>query len=173
LRSHLPTLWEKASVSDKKLFFRHLMPYWNSHRHRVHQQLNQLLIDLSAMGQLKMMAGRVVDVAHGKANIKLRHAKEITSVDVKWLINCMGPSLNITSSHQPLATCLRERNEACFDPLNLGFVTTKTGALTTSADQVSSTFYSLGPPTKGMTWECMAVPGIRKQVLGIVEQLIV
>lgn len=171
LRRHLPTLWEHASLRDRKLFFRHLMPYWNIHRHRVHVVLHQLLADLSNQGQLKVIAGRVNHVTDGKANIKLRHQDKNINVDVKWLINCMGPSLNITSSHQPLASCLQRRNEACFDPLNLGFVTTKTGALKTAADSESSTFYSLGPPTKGMTWECMAVPGIRKQVLKIAEQL--
>lgn len=172
LRRHLPALWQQASLRDKKIFFRHILPYWNIHRHRVHPQLDQLLTDLSKSGQLKVIGGRIVSVEKDHVNVRLRHTDVTTKLDIKWLINCMGPSLHLTSSHAPLVSCLSDRNEASFDALNLGFVTNAQGAIETPAGTTSSLLYSLGPPTKGTTWECMAVPGIRKQISMLAEALL-
>lgn len=163
MRKHIPTLWASASLQDKKRFIRHVLPYWNIHRHRVHHHLIDLLKQLSERKQFKVLAGRILSVEQGKAKIKLRYSNQIVETKVKWLINCMGPSLNLAYSRAPLIYSLLQRGITSLDPLNLGFITTSWGALKEKSGHVSNTFYTLGPPAKSTYWESGAVPEIRKQ----------
>src|SRR5579885_505559 len=161
VRPHVPAIWEKSSLTDRKRFLRHLLPYWNIHRHRVHNKIAATLTQLTAR-QLQILAGRVLEVDGGRAKIKLRHADKIMQLNVKWVINCMGPALKMSDTQQCVKTLLQQ-GYATLDPLKLGFATAPTGALLEASGNISSRFYSLGPPTKGMVWECGAVPEIRRQ----------
>jgi uncharacterized NAD(P)/FAD-binding protein YdhS len=165
LRSRLPEMWKGSTLADKKRFLRHVMPYWNIHRHRVHHQINNLLESLVKKGQLKILSGRVMSVNDGIAKIRLRHETKLTDVKITWLINCMGPGMNIAAAHKPLAESLVEHGYATLDPLKLGFAVTENGQVEEKSGTPSDALYSLGPPTKGIYWECTAVPDIRKQSL--------
>jgi uncharacterized NAD(P)/FAD-binding protein YdhS len=171
LRVHIPVLWGRSSLKDRKRFLRHVLPYWNIHRHRVHHKVADLLAQLMAQQQLEVMAGRVIDVENGFANVKLRHFHQSTHIAIKWLINCMGPSLTMAS--QPsLVHSLVRRSMVSVDPLGLGFDMMATGALREPSGQASSLLYTIGPPAKGAFWECGAVPEIRKQSFGLAKHLL-
>lgn len=43
LRQYIPALWNQAHQQGKRQFLRHVLPYWNVHRHRVHHQIAVLL----------------------------------------------------------------------------------------------------------------------------------
>lgn len=172
LRIHIPAIWERSSLSDKKQFLRHVMPYWNVHRHRVHQKLADLLLQMMASQQLKIMAGRVIAAEQGKVKIKLRHSRDVSELEVKWLINCLGPSLSLTGDEQILVRSLLHRGMASFDPLKLGLEISSTGALKDASGKVSSVFYTLGSLRKGACWESGAVPELRKQSFDLARHLL-
>lgn len=172
LRQYVPTMWSHAHLADKKRFLRHVLPYWNIHRHRVHHKIADLLAEKFAKKQFNLLSGRVIEVKNELATIKIRNTHEITQIETKWLINCMGPSLNTTSISQPLIASLIKRGIACVDSLNLGLMTSSTGALQAASGNISSTFYTLGPLRKGMIWESGAVPEIRKQSLDLAKHLL-
>lgn len=171
VRGHIPNIWKAASLTDRKRFLRHVLPYWNVHRHRVHPAIAALLAELAAKKQLKILAGRVIGTDEGGVVITPRHAQQTQHLPVKWLINCMGPSLNIASVKQPLIVSILANKQAILDPLNLGFAVTETGALQTE-NGPSALLYTLGPPAKSATWECSAVPDIRKQIAELVKSII-
>jgi uncharacterized NAD(P)/FAD-binding protein YdhS len=171
LRRYVPEMWASSTLADKKRFLRHVMPYWNIHRHRVHPQLNQLLDTLSARGQLQVLSGHVQSVQDGVAYIRLRQNEAATPFNIKYLINCMGPGLKM-SAHEPLAGALVERGLATLDPLQLGFNVTTTCNIQEPSGNASSLLYSLGPPTKGIFWESTAVPDIRQQTLRLAKTLL-
>lgn len=171
-RQHIPRLWEKSTLIDKKRFLRHVLPYWNIHRHRVHETIANLLATLRAKNQLRVVSGRVLSVQDGIAQIKLRHQHEIISPTMKWVINCIGPAMDMRTSQNPLIQSLLQRDIAAFDPLNLGFAISPIGALKNKREEVSSMFYTLGPPCKGVTWECTAVPEIRVQSFNLAKHLL-
>ena len=156
LRAHIPSIWEETSLSDKKRFIRHVLPYWNVHRHRVHSGLTDILDKLIKDGQLLIMAGRVLGVEHGKISVRARLHYQEQKFKIDWLINCMGPGMDARKASSPLLQSLIQRGSVMLDPLALGFSATATG-------NVSSPFFTLGPPTKGTVWECTAVPEIRRQ----------
>ena len=171
LRARIPEIWSRTSVTDKKRFLRHVLPYWNSHRHRVHNKIAAMLASLSARQQLNIIAGRVLALENGIANIRLRHTGEMVKINVTWLINCMGPSLTVKSSQQPLEQALVQRGVATPDSLHLGLSVAADGALLNAAGSASTIFYSVGPPRKSACWESGAVPEIRRQCFDLTKQI--
>jgi uncharacterized NAD(P)/FAD-binding protein YdhS len=171
LRVQIPEIWQRSSVTDRKRFLRHVMPYWNIHRHRVHAKIAGLLQQMSDDGQLNVIAGRVLGVEHGSAKIRLRHTGEIMQRKAKWLINCMGPSLSVKSTQHPLEKALFQRGLAQPDPLGLGFSVAPNGALYDVSGDMSRNIYTVGPPRKSACWESGAVPEIRRQCFDLAKQL--
>ncbi len=172
LRLHVPMIWSAASVQDKKRFLRHVLPYWNIHRHRVHRKLADLLEQLSKQQQLHILAGRILKVEQGEATIALRHTHQTKQIKLQWLINCMGPSLSLAITQQPLIDAMLQRDVAMFDPLRLGFDITSVGSLKNKAGVSSPIFYTLGPIAKSLYWESGAVPEIRKQSFNLARHLL-
>ncbi len=174
LRSHIATMWCDKSVIDKKRFLRHILVYWNVHRHRVHRTIKQLLDEMQATKQLEIMAGRVLSVTADAAVIQLRGHQQ-RSLPIKWLMNCMGPSLSIgknAAQHPLWLQALLREEEACFDPLHIGLEVAQNGALKNKSGQVSRLLYTMGPPARAAMWECTAVPDIRKQCLVVAKELL-
>lgn len=171
LRQYLPMLWENSSSTDKKRFMRHVMPYWNIHRHRVHHQLTDILAELIRRDQLTLTAGRVVEVASGYAVIKPRKQSLQVKIKTDCIINCMGPSTN-AFAQQPLIQSLINQQAVALDELGLGLNTNSHGAVKSPTGNVSEKIYALGPATRGVAWECTAVPEIRRQAARLVQELI-
>lgn len=172
LRAHVPALWQQASPIDKRRFLRHLLPYWNIHRHRVHTEIIELLEQMMEEGRLVVMGGRVARVENGQAKIQLRHTQTLTTIPTQWVINCMGPTQHMRSSHQPLVGALLKRELATLDAMQLGFAVNQRHALMNKTGQASTQLYSLGAPTRGLLWEITAVPDIRKQVFELSQCLL-
>lgn len=171
LRTHLPSLWQQASVNDKKRFLRHLLPYWNIHRHRVHTEILDILTALSQQEQLVVRGARVQAVEKGEATILPRHAREKIKINTKWLINCMGPAAQFNPKIQPLISRLLDKGIATMDAMRMGFAVSPHAALINANGQASTQFFAVGAPTKGTTWEIGAVPEIRKQIMGLVNRI--
>ena len=171
LRVHVPAIWPQASLSDKQRFLRHALPYWNIHRHRVNQQIANLLAQKTVNGQLNVIGGRLLEVENGMAVIKTRYSGKLERIQIKWLINCMGPSLTV-ALQQPLIAALLQRRMVAIDPLGLGLVTSPHGAVQNVQGKYSSAFYALGPLRKGMVWESSAVPEIRKQSFNLAKHIL-
>ena len=131
----------------KEAIFSHVLPYWNIHRHRVHNKLATLLAELSAKEQFHVLAGRIMGIEAGKATIQLRGKTTRTQLAIKWVINCLGPVTNVASS--PLTQALIARQLASPDGLNMSFAMTQVGELSNNK-QVSSHFYTLGTMRKGV-----------------------
>lgn len=172
LRVHIPTIWAKASSQDKKRFLRHVLPYWNIHRHRVHKKIADLLAEMCRDQRLQILSGRVLSVENGKARIQSRHAKNTVECEIKWIVNCMGPALNMNGLQHPLIDSVLKSGLGAADALDIGFDIDSSGALIESSGKPSNALYTLGPPAKGVHWECSAVPEIRKQSFILAKHLL-
>lgn len=161
VRPHVVKLWQGISAQDKKRFVRHMLPYWNIHRHRVHTAIADLLTKLEGEQQLQIIAGRILAVDHDEVLIKLRGQDETKSVTAKWLINCMGPSMHAVS--QPILAALLKRGLAALDASKLGLALNEHGALIDDKGNISSLLFAIGPLRRATEWETSAVPEIRKQ----------
>lgn len=171
LRFQMPALWKSSQLQEKKRFVRHLLPYWNIHRHRVHAKLADLLLNLMNQQQLQILSGRILSVVDGKANIRLRHSSDTVQIKVEYLVNCMGPGIGL-SKQQPLVQALIDSQLAMFDELQMGFAIGAQGAIKNPIGHLSETIFALGSLRKGTVWECTAVPEIRQQCFELAQHLL-
>lgn len=164
LRPQLPSLWRSMDMQERRRFLRHVLPYWNVHRHRVHDQVYQLLDEMRASGRLEIVAGYLLHVKDGVVDIKLRHSQAISQCKVKTVINCLGFSFKNSIKQQPVMASLVKQGIAQMDELGLGLVAAATG-------EISDSLYTIGPPLQGEAWETIAVPEIRKQCSVLAAEL--
>lgn len=176
MRSQVPEIWQTMSLASRKQFLRHVLPYWNIHRHRVHVSLYELLQSMQQTGQLEVIAGRLLSSEGQRVTIRKRHQAATTEIKVQHIINCMGSSNEIQPAQQPLLHELIERGDLQSDPLRLGLSATNQFALRSEDDSLFPSCYTLGPPLRGEIWESVAVPEIREQchqlALHLLEQKI-
>lgn len=172
MRLKMPGLWASAQLSCRQRFLRHVLPYWNIHRHRVHQKVYALLKTIGDAGQLEIISGRVLSVRGDEIQIQMRHTGPLRTCKLRWIINCMGSAMKMTSARQPLVEALLRRGLAVLDNLQMGFAVSATHALKDSNGRSSTQCYTLGPPAIGEIWESIAVPEIRGQCKVLVKELL-
>lgn len=163
MRHSLEELWLRLDLKAKKQFLRHVLPYWNIHRHRVHEKLYNLLVQLQQQAQLQVLAGRVQGFNGETVCVRQRKTHAELNFPVKHIINCMGSSFDYALNKQPLLADLYQHDLISLDELRLGLAVNDDYQLITKSGQPLESFYTLGPPMRGELWECIAVPEIRKQ----------
>ncbi len=62
LRPEVPSLWQRLSPADQRLFLRHVARYWEVHRHRMPPATAQRITALRIAGRLRVLPARVTGV---------------------------------------------------------------------------------------------------------------
>jgi uncharacterized NAD(P)/FAD-binding protein YdhS len=108
-----------------------------------------------ASGAVRVHAGRLVQVERRVDGLGIqwrpRHADGLSSLAVARLINCTGPSLDVSRSADPLLRSLVDQGWLRPDALGLG------------AEVAPGTpgLHLVGPMLKARHWEATAVPELR------------
>lgn len=170
LRPHSQGLWNSLPTHDQKRFLRHARPWWDVHRHRIAPQVADRLSDLVKSGRLKVMSGRIASLTSAgeaiNATITPRGASPDASRKFGLVVNCTGPLGAIRSSRDPLLHKLLSEEQVHPDGLGMGLLVDRRGR----ADG-SDRLWALGPLTKGVWWEIVAVPDIRQQVAVVADDI--
>ena len=174
LRPHVPRLWQRLPVADRRAFLRHVARYWEVHRHRMPPDTARRVSALLATGRLSVRAGavRAVTTVPGALRVRIEHeAGASTEHEAAWLVNATGPDGDITRTGDPLLRGLLRRGLARPDPLRLGLDATPGGAVLDAAGRPSGTLFTLGPPLRGLWYETTAIPEIRTQAAALALRL--
>ena len=173
LRPHVPGLWQRLPIRDKRLFLRHVARYWEVHRHRMPPATARRITELRCTGRLSVLQGRITAVAGDHAGLRVRVDRAGTSAELTagWLVNGTGPGSDITATADPLLQDLLSSGLARPDPLRLGIDADSTGAVLDAAGRPSSTIFTLGPPLRGHRYETTAIPEIRDQAAALARHL--
>jgi uncharacterized NAD(P)/FAD-binding protein YdhS len=170
LRPHSHALWQSLGERDQQRFLRHARPWWDVHRHRIAPEVAARIRRLIEVGQLEIVAGRIVDMwaESGKLNASIRQRSKREAVDHEFslVVNCTGPLGSISASGDPLLKSLLESGLARADELDLGL---EVDGMSRVAG--SDRAWAVGPLSKGKYWEITAVPDIRGQVADIADQI--
>lgn len=175
LRPFTQGLWHAADAKQRRRFVRHLRPWWDIHRHRIAPQVHDRIRALIDSGQLQVGAGKLIDVLSegGRAEVRWRPrgANAAERASFTRIINCTGPEGDLARSGEPLLRRLLERGSIRPGPIGLG-VDADDDARVLGADAApNSRLYAVGPLTRGLWWEIIAVPDIRGQVAQVAQTL--
>jgi uncharacterized NAD(P)/FAD-binding protein YdhS len=162
LRPHTQALWRGFGLDEKKRFLRHLRPWWDVHRHRIAPPVARRIEQLIGEGRLEVLAGRIRE-AGGAVTIALRGGGE-RRFAVAGAVNCTGPEGAIARVGDPLVRQMLAAGLARPDPLGLGLEVDDASRLVAADGAPSPRLFAVGPLTRGMLWEIVAVPDIRGQV---------
>ena len=175
LRPHTQALWRAHDKRAQAAFLRHLRPYWDVHRHRLAPEIAARLDIMKNEGRLAFVAGRLVATRAepGAATLhwRPRGSGTVTQLSAARVINCIGPEGDIAQASQPLLQALLARGTIHADAHRLGLDVDPMWRVCDRAGVANPRIHAVGPLTKGIAWEMIAVPDIRQQVWALARQL--
>ena len=126
-------------------------------------------------GTLVLHTGRLISVDSNDSGLSV-HWQDVetgkSTINVDRIINCTGPSRDITRVQSSLVVGLLTDGWITPDPLGLGPQTDLQGRLLHTNGQVSPNLYTIGPLRIASLWESIAIPEIRNQALELARLLI-
>lgn len=177
LRPHTQRIWAALSAADRRRFLRHGTSLWNTHRHRMPQTLAQRMQIALASGQFRVVKGRVLAVDTTQQGVLTLAgvagdpaARNTFASDV--MIDCRGPKADIRQTRNRLLRNIIASGTARPDPLGLGLDVTEGLELLSAPGRRHSRIFAIGPITRGVFWECTAVPDIRVQADSLARTII-
>jgi uncharacterized NAD(P)/FAD-binding protein YdhS len=176
LRSHTPRLWQQLSTAGKKQFLRHLMPHWDTHRHRAAPAIFKRIRAATESGQLKVWQGRLIDATphaeHVDVTWKPRGAAQPSHAKFAAVVNCTGPSSDLNKVNDPLITQLREAKALDVDPFALGLMVDSDYRVLKRDGQPLKAVRYVGPLLKAQLWEATAVPELRMHAKRVAQRVL-
>ncbi|WP_289792243.1 FAD/NAD(P)-binding protein [Chlorogloeopsis sp. ULAP01] len=176
LRPITKQIWQKLPTVEQQRFLRHVTPYWDMHRHRIAQQVADVVTQMLDSGQLIISAGRIREyqaLPDGVAvTVYQRKTQANTILHVRRIVNCTGVAADYRRSPHPLIANLRSQGLIRPNAIGLGLDTDARGAIYAADGQVSTLLYTLGTPRKGDLWETIAVPELRLQAQELSKTLL-
>lgn len=175
LRPRTVDLWLRLSISQRRLFLRHLRSTWDSARHRMAPPVAAAIASLESEGRLTRVAGRLrhVNVAEGGLELAFRRRgqADIESISVERVIQTTGLEGELGHAVDPLVRQLLDERQVLADPLGLGFQADTDGRLRHPGGSWPQ-LYALGSLMRGVWWESLAMPDIRVQADQLATQML-
>lgn len=173
-RQAAESIWRSWPVEEQQRALARLRAFWDTHRYRIAPQVHERLSQGRSAGQLDVRRARIRGIAaHGeRLKVMLQaggSADKSFSGDV--VINCMGPSPDITRSKNPIVRDLLDRGIARPDPHRLGFDVDDSFRLRDAHGKTAPELHAVGPLTRGVFWEVIGVPELSNHCRRLSVQL--
>lgn len=176
LRDPGQRLWQSLGGEDQRRFLRHVVSYWDIHRHRIAPQVAAMLATLLESGQLTVRAGRPTALRAGVDRIAFtfvpRHQSTVKTLTFDCVINATGLASDLESSADPLLQSMFAAGVARAGPHRRGLHTSSDGRLIDRCGTVQPNLYTLGSPRVGSLWESIAIPDLRGQAAELAALLL-
>jgi len=176
LRAQTPKAWQALDMRGRGQFLRHLLPYWDVHRHRAAPQARALLDEELASGRMAQRAGRImaVHVQHGLMRLtwRPRGATNTEHFDAARVVNCSGPASVIDADSSPLLWRLQQAGRLQPCPHGLGLQVDDAYRVRDARGQGLPGLYYLGPHLRAQLWEATAVPELREHAAALASRLV-
>ncbi len=126
LRPITPQLWRALPSAERVRFLRHVRPYWDVHRHRAAPATASAIGRMIEESALHVRAARVVayriTASDVEVTLRPRGRDETERVVVDRVVNCTGPSSDVTRVGDLLLDSLLASGHIAPDPLRLGLL---------------------------------------------------
>lgn len=174
LRPHTPSIWQNFTVAQKTQFLRHLRPWWDSRRHRVAPEINNILKAGLREERYQVHAGRLLKAQTETKGFNLSFAKPdgtVLSLSPQRVINCTGPESQVINFKGSLWTCLLKEGLLRPDPTGMGVLSTSEFQAIPQVGYEPSPLFVLGALRRGTQWESTAVPELRADAVRLAHIL--
>ncbi len=175
LRPFAQQMWQSATEAERRRFLRHLRPWWDIHRHRIAPEVAARIQALQDRGQLRVAAGKLVSVEGDGSRIAVlwrpRCSNEVERFAAARIINCTGPEVDLPRAPEPLLQSLLSQGAIRAGSCGLGLDIDRDMRVIGANGIPSERLAAVGPITRGLLWEIVAVPDIRSQVRDVAERL--
>lgn len=166
LRPHGQALWLSLSDADQRRFLRHVVRYWDVHRHRIAASVHQQLLQWQAEGQLQLHRGRLDSLALDGGQVRINaHARDGAALQLQadCVINATGVEMRARSMHNVLLQQMLSDGEAVAGPHGIGINTDVQGNLVQASGASIAQVQVIGSLRIGRLWESLAIPELRVQ----------
>lgn len=167
LRPHVQALWTSLGETGQRQFLRHLVRYWDVHRHRIAPEAAARLQVALRAGRLQHLAGRLVAVAGGsplEVSWRPRAQAQVQRVKADVLVNALGMDKRIGGG---LPAILQARGLVQPGPHGMGVATCGAGAVLGASGEAVPGLWTLGVLRIGDLWETIAMPDLRGQAQAV------
>ncbi|MEI7443678.1 MAG: FAD/NAD(P)-binding protein [Burkholderiales bacterium] len=176
LRDAAAQVWPALPASEKRRFVRHLKGWYDTFRFRNPPQVERILDEAVARGQLRVRAARV-DAVRGDGHAivvehRSRSSPHAARLRVDAVLNCTGPAARPSASGHPLWSTLIADGVARDHPGGLGVDVDDACRVRDAAGRPVDGLFCVGPPTQGAFGESTAVPFIARQVHDMIGTLL-
>jgi len=175
VRPHVVRIWRAWSVAHRREFLKRLRPLWEVHRHRVPPDLLEMLQSEARAGTLELAAATVRGIAQtGPESVRIRlRTSDGTEreLEAARLVNCVGPTMSVGETVDPLLGSLLRGGIASVDELGLGLRSDLEGRLLAADGSIAPAIRLVGALRRGELWETTAVPELRVQAAAAADSL--
>lgn len=160
-------LWLSLSEADQRRFLRHVVRYWDVHRHRIAESVHAQVAELERRGQLQRHRARLDTLLVQESGLQL-HGRSpdggLPPLTVAAVINATGVETRALSMRNPLIRQLLADGHARPGSHGLGLDTTEEeGGLIDGRGQPQPAIRVVGSLRIGTLWESLAIPELRVQ----------
>ncbi|MET0582626.1 MAG: FAD/NAD(P)-binding protein [Pseudoxanthomonas sp.] len=168
-------LWCTLCDGDQRRFLRHVVRYWDVHRHRIAPQVHAQLERLQASGQLRLHRGRLQTVSREGNRIRvtlMMRDRRTQELDVDRIVNATGVEMRAQLMRNPLLSDLLGKGKARPGPHGIGIDTAVDGEMVDAQGQAQPDLMVVGSLRIGRLWESIAVPELRGQAEAAARRLL-
>ncbi len=156
-------LWRSLDEADQRRFLRHVVRYWDVHRHRIAESVHEQLTAAEQSGRLQRHRARLDAVLVQDANLQV-HGRGTPPFNVGALINATGVETRALGLRNPLLQQLLGDGFARPGPHGLGLdADPDTGQLHDTHGAPQPGLWLVGSLRIGTLWESLAIPELRLQ----------
>lgn len=166
IRPMVQALWQSLSLDDQRRFLRHVVRYWDVHRHRIAASVYAQLQQLIGRGQLRLHRGRLEQVRGNTAGVQV-DARDVrglaVTLQVGCVINATGVEMRAQAIRNPLLQQMLAHGHARPGPHGIGIDADGDGNLFDAHGHADARLQVIGSLRIGRLWESLAIPELRGQ----------
>ena len=175
LRDAAHEIWPSLTFKEKARYFRHLSPWYDTHRFRLPPQVEEKLADYQLNGRLRYRAGFLGELAPSESLIRVqirdRGQPSLTSENFDAVINCIGPERDPRQSGNSFLKNLIEKGFSTASPFGLGFEVDHACQSKSIEGIEANSLFLLGPLTRNQFGEINGVPSIVHQIYQVTRRI--
>jgi uncharacterized NAD(P)/FAD-binding protein YdhS len=175
LRQQAAIAWGALSWEQRGKLLRHLRSFWDVHRFQSAPQIDTVVAEARARGQLNVLAASLVSAENGPDGVTLhvrpRGAIAAETLQAGVIINCTGPGHRSVVATHPVLRRLAECGMLQADPVNLGILVNARSQVVAAGGGAIENLFVAGPLARGTFGELMGLPQVNLQPRAVAAEL--